>query len=90
MNHGNRLYAPFPYCGARKGNSNGRIVRHRPMQLAMKFVVVQFCRAKDHEIINEGTVCEWSENAIKFSHHHLLDTSLPLRGELLGRCIACQ
>ena len=35
--------------------------------LAMKLVVAQFCRTKDHEIINEGAECERSENAMQFS-----------------------
>ena len=34
------------------------------------YVVAQFCRAKDHEIISEGTKCERSENAVQFSHYH--------------------
>ena len=55
----------------------------------MKLVVAQFCKAKDHEIITEGGECERSENT-KFSHYHQLDTSLPPRGESLGRCIAGQ
>ena len=42
------------------------------MQLAMKLVVAQFCRAKDQEIINEGAECVWSENAMQFSHYHQL------------------
>ena len=56
MNNGN-LYAPFPHCGVHEGNSNGRIVYHRLVRLAMKLVVAQFCREKDHEIINEGAEC---------------------------------
>ena len=64
------LYTPFPCCGAHKGNSNGRIVCHCLLQLAMKLVVAQFCRAKDHEIINEGAECVQSENAMQFLHHH--------------------
>ena len=51
------LYAPSSRCGACKGNSNGRIVRHRLVRLAMKLIVAQFCGAKDHEIINEGAEC---------------------------------
>ena len=35
--------------------SNGRIVRHRLVRLAMKLVVAQFCRTKDP--INEGAEC---------------------------------
>ena len=42
----------------------------------MKLVVAQFCRARDHEIINEGAECERSENAMQFSHHHQLDIVL--------------
>ena len=38
-------------------NSNGRIVRHCLVRLAMKLVAAQFCWAKDHEIINEGAEC---------------------------------
>ena len=60
MNNGN-LYAPFPNCRAHEGNSNGRIVRHCLARLAIKLVVVQFCRTKDHEIINEGAECVRSE-----------------------------
>ena len=89
MNNGN-LYAPFPRCGAHEGNSNDRIVRHHLVRLGMKLVVAQFCRAKDHEIINEGVECERSENAMQFSHHHQLDTSLPPGSQSLGRCIAGQ
>ena len=55
-----------------KGNSNGRIVHQHLVWLVMKLVVVQFCRAKDHEIINEGTECVRSENAMQFSHYHQL------------------
>ena len=60
------------------------------MQLAMKLVVAQFCRAKDHENIIEGTECVQSENAMQFLHHHQLVTNLPLRSQLLGQCIAGQ
>ena len=60
------------------------------MQLAMKLVVAQFCRAKDHEIINEGTECEKSENVMQFLHHHQLAMSLPPCSQSLGRCIAGQ
>ena len=38
--------------------------------LAMKLVEAQFCRAKDHKIINEGAECVQSENAMQFLHHH--------------------
>ena len=86
-----RLYAPFSRCGAREGNSNGRIVRHRLVWLKMKLRVAQFCRAKDQKIINEGAECEWPENAMQFSHHHQrLDISLPPCSQSLGRCIAGQ
>ena len=37
------------------------------IRLAMKLVVAQFCRTKDHEIINEDAECERSENAMQFS-----------------------
>ena len=40
-----------------RGNSNGRIVRHRLMWLAMKLVVAQFCKAKDHESMKAQSVC---------------------------------
>ena len=33
---------------------------------------MQFCRAMDHEFINEGTECVRSENAMQFLHHHQL------------------
>ena len=33
---------------------------------------MQFYRAKDYGIINEGTECVWSENAMQFSHYHQL------------------
>ena len=56
----------------------------------IKLVVAQFCRKKDHEIINEGAECVRSENTMQFSHHHQLATSLPLRSQFLGRCIAGQ
>ena len=81
---------PFPHCGARKGNSNDRIVHHHLVCLAMKFVVAQFCRAKDYEIINEGAECVRSENEMQFLHHHQLATSLPLRSQSFGQCIIGQ
>ena len=70
------IYKPpsFPHCVACKGNSNGRIVRHRLVQLAMKLVVARFCRAKVHE---EGAECEWSENVMQLSHHHQLASYEP-------------
>ena len=40
------------------------IVRHRLVRLAIKFVVAQFCRTKDHEIINEGAVCGQKRDAV--------------------------
>ena len=43
----------------------------------MKLVVAQFCRAKDHEIITEGTECVQSENAMQFSQHHQLASYEP-------------
>ena len=42
------------------------------MRFAIKLVVAQFSRAKDHEIINEGTERVRSENAMQFSHYHQL------------------
>ena len=60
------------------------------MRLAMKLIVAQFCRAKDHEIINEGAECEWSENVMQFSHDHKLDTSLLPHSQSLGRCLVGQ
>ena len=90
MNNGNqcRLYTSFSRCGAREGNSNGRIVYHRLVRLAMKLVVAQFCGAKDHEITNEGAECERSENMMQFLRYHQLDTSLPPRSQSLGWYIA--
>ena len=38
-------------------NSNGRIVPHHLMRLAIKLVVAQFCRAKDHESMKVQSVC---------------------------------
>ena len=58
------VYTPLSSCGAHKGNSNGRIVRHRLVWLVMKVIVAQFCRAKDHEVINESAECVRSENAV--------------------------
>ena len=80
----------FPRYGAHEGNSNGKIVRHCLVWLAMKLIVAQFCRAKDHEIINEGTECERSENTMQFSCNHQLDMSLPPRSQSLSQCIAGQ
>ena len=80
------LYTLFPRCGVREGNSNGKIVRHLLMQLVMKLVVAQLCRAKDHEIINEGAECVRSE----FLHLHQLASSLSLYSQSLGRRIAGQ
>ena len=45
-------------------------VRHCFVRLAMKLIVAHFCRAKDHDIINEGAECVQSENAMQFLHHH--------------------
>ena len=78
------------HCGAREGNSNGKIVRHRLVRLAMKLIVAQFCGAKNQEIINEGAECERSENAMQSSYHHQLDTSLLPCNQSLGKCIAGQ
>ena len=67
------------------------IVCHRLMQLAMKLVVAQLCRAKDHESI-EGAECVRSENVMQFrtTMYHQLATSLPPHSESLGRCITGQ
>ena len=52
----------------------------------MKLVVARFCRAKDHEIINEDAECERSENAMQLSHHHQVATNLlPRSQSLRGR-----
>ena len=40
-----------------RGNTNGRIVRHCLVRLAMKLVVARFCRAKDHESMKAQSVC---------------------------------
>ena len=48
---------PFLAVECARGNSNGRNVHHRFMQLAMKLVVVQFCRAKDCESMKVQSVC---------------------------------
>ena len=55
---------PLCRCRGREGNSNDRIARHRLVWLAIKLVVTQFCRTKDHEIINEGTVCSQKRDAV--------------------------
>ena len=39
--------------------------------------------------LNEGAECQGSENT-NLSHHHQVNTSLPLHGESLGRCITGQ
>ena len=70
--------------------SNGKNVCHRLVRFAMKLVVAQFCRAKDHEIINEGTERVWSENAMQLSYHHQLAMSLPPYSQSLGWCITGQ
>ena len=52
------VYTPsFLAVECARENSNGRIVRHRLVQLAMKLVVVQFCREKDHESMKAQSVC---------------------------------
>ena len=48
---------PFLTVECASGNSNGRIVHHRLMWLAMKLVVAQFCRAKDHESMKVQSEC---------------------------------
>ena len=60
------------------------------LRLAIKLVVAQFCKARGHEIINEGAEFVWSENLMRFSYHQQLATSLPPHSQLLGRCIAGQ
>ena len=40
---------PFLTVDRARGNSNGRIVHHPLIQLVMKLVVTQFCRAKNDE-----------------------------------------
>ena len=55
---------PFSCCGAREGNNNDRIVCHRLVRLAIKLIVAQLCRTKDHEIINEATVCSQKRDAV--------------------------
>ena len=55
----------FTVSGVCEGNSNGRIVHHCLVRLAMKLVLAQFCRAKDHETINEGAECVQSENVMQ-------------------------
>ena len=61
------------------------------MQLAMKLVVAQLCRAKDHESI-EGAECVRTENVMQFrtTMYHQLATSLPPHSESLGRFITGQ
>ena len=81
------IYTP---CVACEGNSKDRIVCHRLVRLAMNLIVARFCMTKDHEIINEGAECERSENAMQFSHHHQLATSLLPHSQSLGQCIAGQ
>ena len=56
----------------------------------MKLIVAQLCKAKDHEIINEGAECVLSENLMQFLHNHQLAMGLPLRSQSLGQYIAGQ
>ena len=80
---------PFLAVERERGNSNGRIVRHRLMRLAMKLVVANFCRAKDHESIKAQTVCGQTErNAVLTPTP--ATTSLPPSSQSLCRCIAGQ
>ena len=72
MNNGNQSRFFTVECA--RGNSNGKIVRHRVVWLAMKFVVALFCMAKDHEAMKAQSV--WSENTMQFLHHHQLATRL--------------
>ena len=81
---------PLSSLWSMRGKQQGRIACHRLMRLAMKLVVAQFSRAKDHEIINEGIECLWSENAMQFLHHHQLATNLQPCSQSHGRCIASQ
>ena len=39
-------------------------VCHHLVWFAIKLVVAQFCRTKDHEIINEGTACGQKHDAV--------------------------
>ena len=48
---------PFLAVERARGNSNARIVRHRLVRFAMKLVVAQFRRAKDHESMKVQSVC---------------------------------
>ena len=48
---------PFLTVEHARGDSNGRIVRHRLMWLVMKLIVAQFCRAKDHESMKGQSMC---------------------------------
>ena len=50
---------PFLAEERARGNSNGKIVRHRLAWLAMKLVVAQFCRVMDHESMKVQSV--WSQ-----------------------------
>ena len=64
MNNGNLFIRPLSHCRAREGNSNDRIVCHRLMWLAIKFVVAQFRSTMNHEIINESAVCGQKRDAV--------------------------
>ena len=55
---------PFLTVEHARGNSNGRIVRHHLVWLAMKLVVAQFCRAKDHEAMKVQSVCCQKRDAV--------------------------
>ena len=90
MNNGNqsRLYARFLAVEHARETA---MDCPSPSRVACDEVLVaQFCRAKDHEIINDGAECEWSENVMQFLHHYQLDTSKPPRSQSLGWCIAGQ
>ena len=60
------------------------------MWLVMKLLMAQFCRAKDHEVINEGTEYVRSENTMQFSYHHQLAMILLPRSQSFGQCITGQ
>ena len=49
--------SPFLAVERARGNSNGRIVLHHLMWLAMKLIVAHFCRAKDHESMKGQSMC---------------------------------
>ena len=58
------LYDPFPCCGARKGTA--MVEFSRLVWLAMKLIVAQFCRVKDHESMKVQSV---SGRKIQSSFH---------------------